>query len=182
MHGARHACRHVESMAWAEARPGRRATLAPQSHDPRKHCAVGFRGCEQMPSAVNKIANGARSAFRITGGSYMKTILSILVGSILLVGLTAFGQTGTQPPQCPRQGECQGQCQRAGCDGVCDKDGDGLCDVTGKPIGECQGPGQGQGQGQGRGRMGGPRDGSGNGRNAACPRASNPSSGQPAGK
>jgi hypothetical protein len=94
----------------------------------------------------------------------MNRLINLLAVGILSATLALFAQNGTPNPQ-PGQG-------RSGAPhAYCDKDGDGLCDYTGKPVGECresgcpgcngQCPRGGQGNGQGRARNGGvcPRTG-----------------------
>lgn len=108
-----------------------------------------------------------------------KLFFAIVLAGALLLGAVAFGQT-------QNQGSGQGA---VACPN--DKDGDGICDISGRPVGQgcasgqCgrgfrggQGPGAGQGQGQGQGQragMGGRRGmgmGMGMGRGAAnCPYA-----------
>ena len=89
---------------------------------------------------------------------------------VVMAGLTLYAQNGTPNPN-PGQG--RGGAPHA----YCDKDGDGICDATGLPVGECreadcpgcdgQCPRNGQGQGQGKGQGKGP----GYGRNGGtCPR------------
>ena len=100
----------------------------------------------------------------------MKKVMSLLAAGIVAAALALYAQNGPNPT--PGQG--RGGTPQA----YCDKDGDGLCDITGLPIGECReancpgcdgqcprGSGQGQGRGQGRGQGQGP------GRNGGvCPR------------
>jgi hypothetical protein len=87
----------------------------------------------------------------------MKKYLGWLAVGLLAATLALFAQNSGQP----RQGQGSGSAPHA----YCDKDGDGLCDYSGLPVGQCQqqgdcpccngscprGQGQGQGQGQGRG-------------------------------
>ncbi len=100
----------------------------------------------------------------------MKRSFGWFAVALLAAGLALFGQnSGATAPQ---QGQGSGNCPHA----YCDKDGDGLCDYTGLPVGECRGQGncpgcdgscprgRGQGQGQGRGQGRGPNAGN-------CPRA-----------
>ena len=97
------------------------------------------------------------------------TLLSLLAIGVVLVGLTAFAQNTSQPnPQVAPHAWC-------------DRNGDGICDVTGMPVGQGRGqmmsPGMGQGKGRGMGRgmgqgMGagmGRGMGSGMGRGVYCP-------------
>lgn len=93
----------------------------------------------------------------------MKKFVTVLAIGIVCAALALFAQNGNPNPQ-PGQG--RGGAPHA----YCDKDGDGLCDVTGAPVGECReagcpgcdgqcprngdGQGQGPGQGQRRGRGG----------------------------
>jgi hypothetical protein len=101
----------------------------------------------------------------------MKSTLSVLAIGIFAAGLAAFGQSsGQATPQA--QGRGRGGAPYA----WGDKDKDGICDVTGKPVG--QGRGQmaargrrGMGRGMGRGMT------SGMGR---CCRAANAAPAQPA--
>ena len=101
----------------------------------------------------------------------MKKLFGLLAVGLLAAALALFGQNSNPP----RQGQGSGDAPHA----YCDKDGDGLCDYTGLPVGQCRGQGdcpgcdgscprgrgQGQGQGQGRGQGRGARNG-------VCPRAS----------
>jgi hypothetical protein len=98
----------------------------------------------------------------------MKKFLGFLWVALLVAALAAFAQTTN--PQTPRQGNGPGP------HAYCDKNADGICDITGQPVGQCrgqngecprvdcpnqcprgqgQGAGRGQGQGQGRGYRGG---------------------------
>jgi hypothetical protein len=83
----------------------------------------------------------------------MKAILSILAAGVLFTSLLAFGQNGTQPTQgqCQERGQCQGKCQERGRGGAAkgDTNGDGICERTGKPVGEGRGPMNGRGRGMG---------------------------------
>lgn len=92
----------------------------------------------------------------------MKRVLGFLSVGLLMAASAVFGQNGNAPAQ-----PGQGNAPRA----YCDKNGDGLCDYTGLPVGQCQKancPGcngacpraNGQQRGQGAG-------------NAACPRGAN---------
>lgn len=72
----------------------------------------------------------------------MKATMTMLATGILALGLSAFGQ---QAQESPAQGRGRGGAPHA----WNDKDKDGICDVTGKPVG------QGRGQMAGRGRCGG---------------------------
>ncbi len=95
----------------------------------------------------------------------MKRLIGLIAVGILAAALALFAQNGNPAP-----GRGQGSAPHA----YCDKDGDGFCDLTGLPVGQCRDAGcpgcgqncprNGQGQGQGQGRGQGPRDGS-------CPRA-----------
>ena len=102
----------------------------------------------------------------------MKKLINLLAAGIVFAALALYAQNrGPNPnPGQPRGGTPQA---------YCDKDGDGLCDITGLPIGECreagcpgcdgQCPRNGEGRGQGQGR--GPGQGQGQGRNGEnCPR------------
>ena len=104
----------------------------------------------------------------------MKKFLGLLAVGILSAGLALFAQnsgSNSSPPQgtgaanCPNCPNCPN-----GPNANCDKDGDGLCDITGLPVGQCRqaggqgarcgrGPGQGQGQGRGPNVAGCPRAG-----------------------
>ncbi len=95
----------------------------------------------------------------------MKRMIGWLSMGLLAAALALFAQNGNPQPG-------QGDAPRAYCQ--CDKNGDGLCDYSGLPVGQCrQGDcpgcdgscprGNGQGQGRGERRGPGPRDGS-------CPR------------
>jgi hypothetical protein len=100
------------------------------------------------------------------------TLLSLLGISVVAVGLTAFAQNTSQPnPQVQAPGP--GSAPHA----WCDRNGDGICDFTGMPVGQGRGqmmsPGMGRGMGAGMGR--GMRAGMGRGmaagmgRGMACP-------------
>jgi hypothetical protein len=102
----------------------------------------------------------------------MKQLFSVMAAALLMAGLALYAQTGSPNPT-PGQG--RGGAPHA----YCDKNGDGLCDYTGLPVGQCregncpgcdgQCPRDGQGQGQGRGQG----RGAGYGRNGGtCPRTS----------
>lgn len=102
----------------------------------------------------------------------MKKLLSLLAIGVVSAALALYAQNGNPNPQ-PGQGRGTPQA-------YCDKNGDGLCDITGKPIGECQGDPECQGQcprnGDGQGQ--GPRRGEGRGRNGdVCPRTGAPRGG-----
>ena len=86
-------------------------------------------------------------------------VLSLLAIGVVTVGLTAFAQTTSQPsPQV--QGPGRGGAPYA----WCDRNGDGICDVTGRPVGQGRGQmmsrgmrgqqGGGMGRGMGRGMRG----------------------------
>lgn len=86
----------------------------------------------------------------------MKSTVNILAAGILAAGLTAFGQATNQtPPQVQSQGR-GGALHAWG-----DKNKDGICDVTGKAVGQGRramagrgrmaGKGMAAGRGQGRG-------------------------------
>ena len=99
----------------------------------------------------------------------MKSTLFILATGAIAVGLTAFGQETNQPaPQ--TQGRGRGGAPYA----WGDRNGDGICDFTGNPVGQGRGPAmsagwRGQpGRGMGRGMGGGM--GRGMGRGMYCPR------------
>ncbi len=127
------------------------------------HRAQALRGRGEGQDSKSRlfkwIVIGASDALSSTGGSYMKAILSILAAGVLFTGLAAFGQNGTQPTQgrcqgqcqCQEQGQCQGQCQGRGRGGAAkgDTNGDGICERTGKPVGEGRGPMNGRGRGMG---------------------------------
>ena len=94
----------------------------------------------------------------------MKRVFGFLIVGILAATLAMFAQNGNAPSQ-PGQGNPP--------QAVCDKDGDGLCDYTGLPVGQCRQancPGcngncpRGNGQGQGQRRGSGPGS-------TSCPRA-----------
>ncbi len=95
------------------------------------------------------------------------TLLSLLAIGVAAVGLTAYAQNAGQPAP---QVQSQGGAPHA----WCDRNGDGICDVTGMPVGQGRGQmmsrGQ-QGRGMGRGMVGGMRRGMGRGmgRGMACP-------------
>lgn len=88
------------------------------------------------------------------------TLLSLSAIGVVVVGLTAFAQNTSQPnPQV--QGQGRGGAPYA----WCDRNGDGICDVTGRPVGQGRGQmmspgmrgqqGGGVGRGMGRGMRGG---------------------------
>jgi hypothetical protein len=89
----------------------------------------------------------------------MKSTLLFLTTGVLVAGLAAFGQNGN-PPDPQTRGQGRGGAPNA----WGDRNGDGICDFTGNPVGQCQGtcPGFRGGQGQGMGR--------GMGRGTYCPR------------
>lgn len=89
----------------------------------------------------------------------MKALYSLLTTGVLGIGLAAFAQN-TPPPR----GPCQGTPHA-----WCDKDGDGICDRTGRPVG--QGPAR-----TGRGGQGGGH----HGQCGHCQRANSPQRAQPA--
>jgi hypothetical protein len=129
--------------------------------------AQGLRGSGEAPKFkycfFKEIVVGAPSALTTIGGSSMKAILSILTAGVLFTGLVAFGQNGSQAQQgqgqcrgqgqcqCQEQGQCQGQCQGRGRGGAAkgDTNGDGICERTGRPVGEGRGPMNGRGRGMG---------------------------------
>ena len=93
------------------------------------------------------------------------TLLSLLAIGVAVVGLTAFAQDTSQPnPQVAPNAWC-------------DRNGDGICDVTGMPVGQGRGQmmargtgaGMGRGMGAGMGRGMGRGMGAGVGRGMACP-------------
>jgi len=99
------------------------------------------------------------------------TMLSLLGIGVVAVGLTAFAQNTSQPnPQVQAPGP--GSAPHA----WCDRNGDGICDFTGMPVGQGRGQmmspgmrGQ-QGWGMGRGMGGGMGRGMrGMGRGMSCP-------------
>ena len=99
------------------------------------------------------------------------TLFSLLAIGVVAVGLTAYAQNASQPaPQV--QGPGRGGAPYA----WCDRNGDGICDVTGMPVGQGRGQmmspgmrGQ-QGWGMGRGMGGGMGRGMrGVGRGMSCP-------------
>lgn len=89
------------------------------------------------------------------------TLLSLLAIGVAAVGLTAFAQNANQPTP---QGQGQGGTPHA----WCDRNADGICDITGLPVGQgrarmmAAGEGGQQGRGMGRG-MGGMGRGMGRG-------------------
>ena len=103
------------------------------------------------------------------------TLLSLLAIGVVTVGLTAYAQNTSQPnPQV--QGPGRGGAPYA----WCDRNGDGICDVTGMPVGQGRGQmmspgmrgqqGWGMGRGVGRGMIGGMGRGMrGVGRGMSCP-------------
>lgn len=62
----------------------------------------------------------------------MKRSMTLLAVGIFAAAATLFAQN---PKPGPPQGRGQGNAPHA----YCDKNGDGLCDVTGLPVGQCQG-------------------------------------------
>ncbi len=85
----------------------------------------------------------------------MKSTLFVLATGVIVAGLTAFAQNANQSaPQ--SQGRGRGGAPYA----WGDRNGDGICDLTGNPVGQGRGqmmsPGwrgqQGRGMGQGMGR------------------------------
>ncbi len=89
----------------------------------------------------------------------MKKLLALLAVGLLSTGLALVAQNGTPQGLPPGRENCPNAA-------ACDKNGDGICDITGQPIGECRrGTGQGRGRGPGNGTCQGscPRDGSGAG-------------------
>ncbi len=78
------------------------------------------------------------------------TILSLFAILILISGVASaqFGPGANRGSQTPRA--------------YGDANGDGICDLTGQPVGAACGQGQGQGQRQGNGKRYGAGDGSGN--------------------
>jgi len=92
-------------------------------------------------------------------------LLSLLAIGVVMAGLTAFAQNTSQPnPQVAPNAWC-------------DRNGDGICDVTGMPVGQGRGqmmsPGMGRGMsrgmGAGMGRGMGAGMGRGMGAAMACP-------------
>jgi hypothetical protein len=101
----------------------------------------------------------------------MKSTLFVLAAGAIVAGLTAFGQNANQSaPQ--TQGRGRGGAPYA----WGDKNGDGICDSTGKPVGQGRGqrmsPGRSGRQGQGMGRA--------MGRRMYCPRGQSAQSTAPA--
>jgi hypothetical protein len=80
----------------------------------------------------------------------MRRTLLVLAAGILGTGLTAFGQAANQGA--PAQGRGRGGAPYA----WNDKDRDGICDITGKPVGQGRAQmgrcGRGAGRGPGRGQ------------------------------
>jgi hypothetical protein len=151
--------KRVKSTPWAaggrsrvrntRARGQHRAQALRGRGEPREFKSRFFKG----------IVVGVPDALSGIGGSYMKAILSILAAGVLFTSLAAFGQNGTQPTQgqcqgqcqCQERGQCQGQGQGRGRGGAAkgDTNGDGICERTGKPVGEGRGPMNGRGRGMG---------------------------------
>ena len=86
----------------------------------------------------------------------MKSKLFVLSTGVLAVGLAVFGQSTNQPRPQPR-GQGRGGAPYA----WGDRNGDGVCDFTGNPVGQGRGPmmspgwrgrpSRGMGRGMGRG-------------------------------
>jgi hypothetical protein len=96
------------------------------------------------------------------------TLFSLLAMGVVAVGLTAYAQNAGQPAN---QAQGSGTTPHA----WCDRNGDGICDVTGMPVGQGRGhmmspdaSGQ-QGRGMGRGL----------GRGMSCPYRQNAQSTDP---
>jgi hypothetical protein len=93
----------------------------------------------------------------------MRKFILLFTVVVLAAGLALFAQNGN--PRGPQGG--QGTTPHA----YCDKDGDGLCDITGLPVGQCQADCPNGGAGQGRGQGRGQRQGQGGEcPNPSCPR------------
>ncbi len=87
----------------------------------------------------------------------MKTsLLTIAAAGLMAFGLTASGQN---PPA--SSGQAQQPAQGIGRGGAPhawgDKNKDGICDITGRPVGQGRGQGAGRRMGRGRGQMSGGR-------------------------
>ena len=91
------------------------------------------------------------------------TLLSLLAIGVVMLGLTAFAQNTRQPnPQVAPNAWC-------------DRNGDGICDVTGMPVGQ----GRGQMMSHGVGGQQGRGMGRGTGRGMSCPYRQNAQSTDP---
>jgi hypothetical protein len=81
----------------------------------------------------------------------IKQILSLSAAAMLVFGISsAYSQSGSSTPIQRRAG-------------VVDADGDGICDITGRPVGS--GPQAGRARQAGRGNQMGPGNGTGNRQN-----------------
>ena len=102
----------------------------------------------------------------------MKNILLASLGGLLVAGLMAFGQT--QSPATGQMGRGRGGAPYA----WNDKNKDGICDLTGKPVGQGRGAAFGR---RGCRRGAGMRCGAGRGgmRGGMCPRGAQPAPSQP---
>ena len=94
------------------------------------------------------------------------TLFSLLAMGVVAVGLTAYAQNAGQPAP---QAQGPGSTPHA----WCDRNGDGICDVTGMPVGQGRGQmmshGVGGQQGRGMGRGMGPGMGRRMGPGTSCP-------------
>ena len=85
----------------------------------------------------------------------MKTFLLLTTAGLLGLAPAAFGQSST-PAQTP--GTATSQVMGRGRGGAPfawnDRNKDGICDITGRPVGEGRPIGFGRGRGMGRGRCG----------------------------
>lgn len=104
------------------------------------------------------------------------TLLSLLAMGVVTVGLTASAQNAGQPAN---QVQGSGGTPHA----WCDRNGDGICDVTGMPVGQGRGqmmsPGASGQQGRGMGRGLGRGMARGMGRDMSCPYRQNAQSTDP---
>lgn len=128
-----------------------------------QHRARALRGRGEHRKSKSRFFKGivvaASGALSGVGGKLHESELSILAAGVRFTGLAAFGQNGTQPTQgqcqgqcqCQEQGQRQGQCQGRGRGGAAkgDTNSDGICERTGKPVGEGRGPMNGRGRGMG---------------------------------
>ena len=96
------------------------------------------------------------------------TLFSLLAMGVVAVGLTAYAQNAGQPAP---QAQGPGSTPHA----WCDRNGDGICDVTGMPVGQ----GRGQMMSHGAGGQQGRGMGRGTGRGMSCPYRQNAQSTDP---
>ncbi len=96
----------------------------------------------------------------------MKQLLLTLSATVLGTALISFGQTAEEKAKATGKSDATAQTQGLGRGGAplawCDKNKDGICDITGKPVG--------QGRAQGARAARGGSQGRGCGRAAGAPR------------